>query len=77
MDKTSPRTFGRTELACLYFLCLQPQSAWLKLRLLLLDSPLLAPLALMRRRFFPGSVACCIDSIQMTFIPNDIYCANN
>jgi len=44
MDKTSPRTFGRTELACLYFLCLQPQSAWLKLRLLLLDSPLLAPL---------------------------------
>ena len=40
------------ELACLYFPCLQPQSAWLKLRLLLLDSPSLAPLALMRRRFF-------------------------
>ena len=52
MDQTSPRTFGRTELACLYFPCLQPQSAWLKLRLLLLDSPSLAPLALMRRRFF-------------------------
>ena len=48
----SLRTFGRTELATLNFPHVQPQSAWLKLRFLLLSDASLAPLAQQRRRFF-------------------------
>ena len=51
-------SFGRTELAQLYFPYIQPQSAWLKLKTLLLDDPDLAPLATLRRRtFLPAEVA--------------------
>ena len=44
------RTFGRTELAALYFPNIQPHTAWQKLRGLLAEDPVLAPLAALRRR---------------------------
>ena len=51
------RSFGRTELATLYFPNIQPMSAWLKLKSLLLEDPDLAPLAhLHRRTFLPSEV---------------------
>lgn len=43
---------GRAELAQQYFPYIQPQSAWLKLKSLLLDDPALAHLARLRRRTF-------------------------
>lgn len=49
---------GRTELAQKYFPFIQPQSAWQKLRSLLLDDPALAHLAQLRRRtFLPAEVS--------------------
>ena len=51
-------SLGRAELAQRYFPYIQPQSAWLKLKTLLLDDPDLAPLATLRRRtFLPAEVA--------------------
>ena len=51
-------SFGRAELAQRYFPYIQPQSAWLKLKTLLLDDPDLSPLATLRRRtFLPAEVA--------------------
>ena len=44
------RTYGRTELAQLYFPRLCPQAAWRKLRTLMLEYPALAELAVMPRR---------------------------
>ena len=43
---------GRTELAQRYFPNIQPQSAWLKLKALLLDEPDLAHLTKLKRRTF-------------------------
>lgn len=46
------------ELAQIYFPNIQPRSAWLKLRSLLLEDPALAGLATQRRRtFLPSEVA--------------------
>ena len=51
------KSFGRTELAQCYFPNIQPMSAWLKLKSLLLEYPDLAPLAhLHRRTFLPSEV---------------------
>ena len=48
---------GRAELATRYFPYIQPQSAWLKLKALLLEDPSLATLATLRRRtFLPAEV---------------------
>ena len=46
------RSFGRTELAQCYFPNIQPQSAWLKLKALLLEDPSLAHLTQLKRRTF-------------------------
>ena len=46
------RTFGRTELAALYFPYIQPHTAWQKLRGLLAEDPNLAPLTQLKRRTF-------------------------
>ncbi len=43
---------GRSELAQRYFPNVQPMSAWLKLRALLLENPDLAPLTQLKRRTF-------------------------
>jgi hypothetical protein len=37
-----PQSLGRTELAARYFPCIQPKSAWEKLRALLLEDPALS-----------------------------------
>ena len=51
------RTFGRTELAALYFPYIQPHTAWQKLRGLLADDPALEHLTRLRRRtFLPAEV---------------------
>ena len=55
--KPSTNTFGRTQLAQMYFPFIQPKSAWEKLRTLLLEDPALAHLtALKRRTFLPAEV---------------------
>ena len=46
------RTFGRTELAALYFPYIQPHTAWQKLRGLLAENPDLRPFTELRRRTF-------------------------
>ena len=52
-----PTTLGRVELAQAYFPSIQPRSAWLKLKGLLLDDPELAELARQKRRtFLPNEV---------------------
>ena len=52
------RSLGRSELAQMYFPNIQPQSAWLKLKLLLLDDPALQHLTTLKRRtFLPAEVA--------------------
>ena len=51
------QSLGRTELAVCYFPRLQPMSAWLKLKSLLLEDPALAPLAQQKRRtYLPAEV---------------------
>jgi hypothetical protein len=53
----NPRSYGRTELAVCYFPRLQPMSAWLKLKSLLLEDPDLASLAQQKRRtYLPAEV---------------------
>ena len=52
-----PQALGRTQLAQMYFPYIQPQSAWLKLKTLLLENPDLAPLTQLKRRtFLPAEV---------------------
>ena len=46
------RSFGRTELASLYFPFIQPHSAWEKLKALLLIYPETKILATLKRRSF-------------------------
>jgi hypothetical protein len=46
------RSFGRTELATHYFPNIQPMSAWLKLKALLMENPDLASLSQLKRRSF-------------------------
>ena len=54
---SSVNSLGRTQLAQLYFPYIQPQSAWLKLKTLLLEDPALCHLATLRRRtFLPAEV---------------------
>ena len=56
-NKSNTRSYGRAELALRYFPNIQPQSAWLKLKSLLLDDPALAHLARLKRRsFLPAEV---------------------
>ena len=55
---SSVNSLGRTELAQRYFPYILPKSAWEKLKSLLLDDPVLAPLATLRRRtFLPAEIA--------------------
>ena len=55
--KLSTSTFGRTQLAQMYFPHIQPQTAWQKLRGLLAEDPDLVPLAQLKRRtFLPAEV---------------------
>jgi hypothetical protein len=57
MQNQNVQSMGRAELAQRYFPYIQPQSAWLKLKSLLLDEPDLQHLATLRRRtFLPAEV---------------------
>ena len=57
MQQNQCLSMGRTELAQLYFPYIRPKSAWEKLKALLLEDPVLAPLATLRRRtFLPAEV---------------------
>ena len=57
MQQSSVQSYGRAELALKYFPHIQPQSAWLKLKTLLLEDPALCHLATLRRRtFLPAEV---------------------
>ena len=52
------RTYGRMELAQIYFPAISPRAAWKKLKSLLLDDPSTAPFArLTRRTFLPVEVS--------------------
>ena len=58
------KSFGRTELAQLYFPYIQPHSAWKKLRSLLADDPATHHLAqLQRRTFLPAEVNIIYQSL--------------
>ena len=46
------QSMGRSELAQCYFPYVQPMSAWLKLKALLMENPDLAPLTQLKRRTF-------------------------
>ena len=50
--ENSVKTFGRMELAQLYFPCILPRSAWQKLKSLLMEDPALQHLTKLRRRSF-------------------------
>ena len=52
MAEIHTQALGRTELAQRYFPYIQPRSAWLKLRAILMETPELEPLARLRRRTF-------------------------
>ena len=57
MQNSNPVSMGRAELAQRYFPFIQPQSAWIKLKSLLLEDPDLAHLATLKRRtFLPAEV---------------------
>ena len=58
------RTYGRTELAQLYFPAICPRAAWAKLRLYMSDDPRLSSLLACRRRsFLPVEVALIFDCL--------------
>ena len=60
-----PQALGRTQLAQMYFPYIQPQSAWLKLKALLLENPDLAPLTQLKRRtFLPAEVNKIYQSLR-------------
>ena len=48
----STRSFGRMELAQLYFPCILPRSAWQKFKSLLEEIPALQHLTMLRRRSY-------------------------
>jgi len=51
------KSFGRMELAQLYFPCILPRSAWKKLKSLLMEDPALQHLSSLKRRsFLPSEV---------------------
>ena len=57
MQQNSITSLGRSELAQKYFPFIQAQSAWLKLKSLLVEDPALAHLAQLKRRtFLPAEV---------------------
>ena len=57
MDNKLLSSMGRMELAQSYFPYIQPRSAWLKFKALLLDDPDLSGFATQRRRtFLPSEV---------------------
>ena len=56
-QELSTNTFGRTQLAQMYFPYIQPQTAWQKLRGLLATDPALVHLTKLKRRtFLPAEV---------------------
>ena len=58
------RTYGRTELAQLYFPAICPRAAWAKLRLYMSDCPRLRKLlACKRRTFLPIEVSLIFDTL--------------
>ena len=58
------RTYGRTELAQLYFPAICPRAAWAKLRLYMSDYPRLRKLLVCRRRtFLPAEVSLIFDTL--------------
>ena len=58
------RTYGRTELAQLYFPAICPRAAWAKLRLYMSDYPRLRTLLTVKRRtFLPVEVALIFDCL--------------
>ena len=60
----SSKSFGRSELAQMYFPQLKPMSAWLRLKDLLSDDPALAPLlATGRRVFIPREVSLIFECL--------------
>ena len=62
--ETTIRTYGRTELAQLYFPAICPRAAWAKLRLYMHDYPRLRKLlASGRRTFLPVEVALIFDTL--------------
>ena len=62
--ETTIRTYGRTELAQLYFPAICPRAAWAKLRLYLIDDPRLSHLLSSKRRsFLPIEVALIFDTL--------------
>ena len=51
------KSFGRMELAQLYFPCILPRSAWQKFKSLLIEDPALQHLSSLKRRsFLPSEV---------------------
>ena len=52
--ETTIKTYGRTELAQLYFPAICPRAAWAKLRLYMIDDPRLSRLLSSKRRSFPS-----------------------
>ena len=62
--ETTIRTYGRTELAQLYFPAICPRAAWAKLRLYMSDYPQLHPLlSNTRRSFLPIEVSLIFDTL--------------
>ena len=62
--ETTVKTYGRTELAQLYFPAICPRAAWAKLRLYMHDYPRLRKLlGSGRRTFLPAEVALIFDTL--------------
>ena len=60
------KSYGRTELAQLYFPAICPRAAWAKLRLYMMDDPRLSHLLTSKRRtFLPIEVALIFDTLGM------------
>ena len=62
--ETTVKSYGRTELAQLYFPAICPRAAWAKLRLYMSDYPRLRTLLCCKRRtFLPVEVALIFDCL--------------
>ena len=62
--ETTVKSYGRTELAQLYFPAICPRAAWAKLRLYMSDYPRLRTLLSCKRRtFLPVEVALIFDCL--------------
>lgn len=60
------RTYGRMELAQMYFPAIAPRSAWRRMKDLLLESSMTAELATMSRRIFmPAEVSLIFETFGM------------